>query len=277
VFGHPAEVLENYGSDRLVLMVRDPYWLHAYWEVTEQSIQRAREQLAEDWDGHRWILRVQIFQQSADGAAGGHFDIDLNPDARNWYLRVPHPDCSYEATIGLITRSGTFYPFARSGRVHTPRDSMSTVVDEQWVSSQEEAEKIYESSGGRAFTASSAELAEKGPLGHQHAMFSGMLASMGSGALGAPPHRGFWFQVNTELIVYGATEPDAKVTIQGREIQLRPDGTFTVRFQLPDGVQEIPCVATSGDGISERTITPTVKRQTKTAERELASESGIER
>jgi hypothetical protein len=258
-------------------MVRDPSWLHAYWEVTDQAIQRAREQLAEEWEGHRWILRVQIFREGDGGSAGEHFDIDLNPDARNWYLRVPHPDCSYEATIGILTRGGTFYPFARSERVHTPRDSMSDVVDEQWVSSQEDAQKIYESSGGQAFNLSSAELAEKGPLGHQHAMFSGMLGSMGSGVLGAPPHRGFWFQVNAELIVYGATEPDAKVTIQGREIQLRPDGTFTVRFQLPDGVQEIACVATSADGISERTITPIVKRQTESSEKELASESGRDR
>ena len=36
--------------------------------------------------------------------------------------------------------------------------------------------------------------------------------------------RGFWLNVNAELIVYGATEPDALVTIGGQPIQLRPDG-----------------------------------------------------
>ncbi|HWI59320.1 MAG TPA: DUF4912 domain-containing protein, partial [Bacillota bacterium] len=35
--------------------------------------------------------------------------------------------------------------------------------------------------------------------------------------------RGFWFNVNAELIIYGATEPDATVSIGGRQIRLRPD------------------------------------------------------
>ena len=28
-------------KDRLVVMVRDPYWLHAYWELSRRSIERA--------------------------------------------------------------------------------------------------------------------------------------------------------------------------------------------------------------------------------------------
>ncbi|MCK4325454.1 hypothetical protein KAW55_01710 [bacterium] len=78
--------------------------------------------------------------------------------------------------------------------------------------------------------------------------------------------RGFWFVLDCELIVYGATEPDAKVTIQGRPVALRPDGTFTVRYALPDGVQEIKTTAVSADGIEERTITPTVSRKTESYE-----------
>ena len=47
--------------------------------------------------------------------------------------------------------------------------------------------------------------------------------------------KGFWFNVNAELIIYGATEPTARVTLGGHEIKLRPDGTFSYRFSLPDG------------------------------------------
>ncbi len=47
---------------------------------------------------------------------------------------------------------------------------------------------------------------------------------------GAPPPAGFWLNINAELIVYGATEPGAQVTLGGRPIQLRPDGTFSCRF-----------------------------------------------
>ena len=69
--------------------------------------------------------------------------------------------------------------------------------------------------------------------------------------------------VNTELIVYGATEPDAKVTVQGKEITLKPDGTFSLRFALPDGKQVIPVEATSNDEIDHRKITPIVTRKTE--------------
>ena len=67
-----------------------------------------------------------------------------------------------------------------------------------------------------------------------------------------PRPRKFWFKVNAELIVYGATEPDAKVTIADRAIKLRPDGTFSFRFSLPDGRYQLPAVAVSGDGVEGR-------------------------
>jgi hypothetical protein len=64
--------------------------------------------------------------------------------------------------------------------------------------------------------------------------------------------KGFWFNVNAELIIYGATEPDASVSIGGRKIKLRPDGSFSYRFALPDGNYALPAVATSNDGTDTR-------------------------
>lgn len=58
----------------------------------------------------------------------------------------------------------------------------------------------------------------------------------------------FWFRVNAELIIYGSTEPDAHVSIGGRPIRLRPDGSFSYRFALPDGDYELPVIALSRDG-----------------------------
>jgi hypothetical protein len=66
------------------------------------------------------------------------------------------------------------------------------------------------------------------------------------------PAKGFWFNVNAELIIYGATEPGAKVTIGERAIKLRPDGSFSFRFALPDGRYEIPATATSAGGEDTR-------------------------
>jgi hypothetical protein len=57
--------------------------------------------------------------------------------------------------------------------------------------------------------------------------------------------KGFWFNVNAELIIYGVTEPNAQVAIAGRPIKLRPDGTFSCHFALPDGEYALTATAVS--------------------------------
>ena len=74
--------------------------------------------------------------------------------------------------------------------------------------------------------------------------------------------KGFWFNVNAELIIYGATEPDASVSIGGRRVKLRPDGSFSFRFALPDGAYQLPAVAVSAGGDEERAADLQFSRQT---------------
>jgi hypothetical protein len=51
--------------------------------------------------------------------------------------------------------------------------------------------------------------------------------------------------------------------VQGRKIDLREDGTFSLRFSLPDGQQVIPIEAIRDDGAERRQVTPKVERQTE--------------
>ena len=50
------------------------------------------------------------------------------------------------------------------------------------------------------------------------------------------------FDIDAELIVYGKTDPAAHCTLQNEPVKLRPDGTFTMRFSLPDS----PMMAVAG-------------------------------
>ena len=75
-------------------------------------------------------------------------------------------------------------------------------------------------------------------------MSSANLQNLATTPLG-PLGRDFHFQIDAELIVYGTTEPNARVTLQGEPVNLRSDGSFTVRFSLPDSRQIIPAVAAS--------------------------------
>jgi len=80
----------------------------------------------------------------------------------------------------------------------------------------------------------------------------------------APPvrPRKFWLIADAELIVYGATEPDATVTIGGKPIKLNPDGTFRFQMSFQDGNLDFPIMAVASDGEQTRTIHMTFDRAT---------------
>jgi hypothetical protein len=74
--------------------------------------------------------------------------------------------------------------------------------------------------------------------------------------------RGFHMHVNAELIIYGGTEPNAKVRIDGQDISLTKDGTFSYHFVFPDGQFHIPIDATSADGVETRSALLSFLRMT---------------
>lgn len=74
--------------------------------------------------------------------------------------------------------------------------------------------------------------------------------------------RGFHMHVNAELIIYGGTEPNAKVRIDGNDITLSKDGTFSYHFVFPDGQFHIPIDATSADGVEMRSALLSFLRMT---------------
>ncbi|HEU5396398.1 MAG TPA: DUF4912 domain-containing protein [Verrucomicrobiae bacterium] len=92
---------------------------------------------------------------------------------------------------------------------------------------------------------------------------TGAITGISSPTKAAEKPKGFWFNVNAELIVYGATERDATVTIGGRKIKLRRDGSFSYRFALPDGDYEMPVVAISADGTDGRAAELEFRRRTE--------------
>jgi len=79
-----------------------------------------------------------------------------------------------------------------------------------------------------------------------------------------PPIRArkFWLVADAELIVYGATEPDATVYINGEPIQLAPDGTFRFHLSFPDGLIDFPILAVAADGEQTRAIHMKFNRET---------------
>jgi hypothetical protein len=265
----PKDLPGGYGKDRIVVMVRDPYWLHAYWELTRQAIARAEAALGQAWHGAKPILRLLdvTTHDTTSTAETVIRDIEIHGGCNNWYLDVQNPPRSYRIDIGYLSKNGQFYVLARSNVVTTPRAGVSDTIDENWADiDTKKADRIYAMSGGFDPSMSSLELKQLFEERLRRPLGSPSVTSFGSGAMLPSKQRKFWFQIDAELIVYGATEPDARVTLQGEPVKLRPDGTFTMRFSLPDSRQIIPAVAASADGIEERTIVLAVERNTKQLE-----------
>ena len=255
----------GYGDNKIVLLVRDPWWLFSYWEIRkdrEDEISGKIEKAGES--PVKSILRVyDVTGVNFNGRnARSFFDIDLKGLASNWYINVNSPDSSWVVDIGIVTNKGNFYLLARSNVVRTPRFGMSDKLDAEWMAPEDEFWKMFGLSGGMGVGKGSLEVREMFKRRLEEQVTSGGISS-GASFYRKPSERKFWLVVNCELIVYGATEPDAKVTVQGKAIKLREDGTFTLRFALPDGKQEIPVEATSSDGIDRRRITPIVTRKTE--------------
>ena len=90
------------------------------------------------------------------------------------------------------------------------------------------------------------------------------LSGIGMSGIGMPRVRSrkFWLVADAELIVYGATEPDAQVTIGGVPVQLSPDGTFRLQMSFQDGVLDFPIMAIASDGEQMRQVKLTFNRST---------------
>jgi uncharacterized protein len=91
----------------------------------------------------------------------------------------------------------------------------------------------------------------------------GMMSGVGFSA-SAPPirPRQFWLVADAELIVYGATEPDATVTIGGQPVKLNSDGTFRFQMSFQDGVIDFPIFAVAADGEQNRSVHLKFERET---------------
>ena len=268
--GEGRDLPHDYGDTRIVVMVRDPEWVFAYWEVNDE----VREELKLFRTGHdrRVVLRFYKVDGRDWPSEPAHytFDVEVGPYSSSWYLRMPEPDSQWVAELGMFDHEGNYISIARSNVIIMPRDRISEETDTQWMIVEETFRKLYEAAG--AFTLREMRGSEEiirvlqkqvGMALSGEGLSSGSLSS-GSQVLPSPKNsKDFHLQVHTEMVLYGSTEPDATVTVQGRRIGLNQDGTFSLRFSLPDGEQVLGVKAVNADGDMSREITPVVKKTTR--------------
>ena len=251
------------GADRLLLLVRDPYWLQVTWEVTPSSVTRARTALGQHWHGAQPVLRLG--KLGDDGAVGSVRQVKVHGGVNHWYVDVADPPGRFRAEIGYLDLSGGFYSIARSNEVQTPEASVDEVGEHAWTDVARNADRVFALSGGYSADGPSQELRQaleerlRRPLGRPtETRFTATEARTDGAQLDV--------QIDAELVVRGSTAPHTHLTIQGEPVVVREDGAFAVKLPFPDRRQVIPVVASSADGMHQRTIILGVERNTKALE-----------
>ncbi len=117
------------------------------------------------------------------------------------------------------------------------------------------------SSGSLSSGALSSHSLSSGSLS-SHALSSGALSS--SSVPAVKKDVAFPFVVNTEMVLYGRTDPLATLYVQGLAKKVNPDGTFSVRFSIPEGQHAISIKAVLPSG-EEVAFEPLVSKEMRPA------------
>ncbi|GAB4326622.1 MAG: hypothetical protein Kow0059_23010 [Candidatus Sumerlaeia bacterium] len=261
----PLVMPEEYGDTRIVALARDVRWAWAYWEIGEHT--RAQHGIPRGRHTRTLALRIYDVTGVAFDGTNAHlfFDIVINDLATSWYFETPEPNRTYCIDVGYYAPDGAYVTVARSNLFQTPRDTMSDQTGDAWMEVNERYfAELFRMSGGLEPRGGSSALLrrlhEELLVKHKAAVSSGAVSS---GAVPRRPDSEFWFNVDAELIVYGATEPSASVFLGGDRLPLEADGTFTLRLALPDGEQTISLKAVKSGGDQSRSATLVVSRKTK--------------
>lgn len=260
----------------------DSQWAHVRWGILAADRERAQA-----GGGQQLALRItdETDRQSHDGRPHTLQEVLVEAHSQEWHVPVPLGDRDYRVELGYRTSTGGWISLAISSVARMPADfelssafvPFSIVEAQPEESSWEPAlatpgqhERLYQQSstgGGRRRLGSEA-FHEQGASLHGapggHLSGAGLWASgrEASGAGLAPRQRSFWLVADAELIVYGATDPAATLTVGSEKHALTSDGTFSLHMAFPDGDQTYPIEALAADGEQKRSITLDFRRTT---------------
>lgn len=242
------------------LMPRDSNWMFICWEIPEQQKKELGDKFNTDFSHSRLTIRVH------DMTSGHCFDTDILPEAKNWYLNVTESGHAYYCEIGYKIAE-KFEVLAKTNSVKLPPANLTGLIGEKIHSVSGNIEKLLEAGVDKAGAASE-NLAKRWDM--IRSVFSRANAAGIQKDTDLKPaekkdkeHKTqFWLAADCELVVFGATERNAEVTVGGRKIYLNPDGTFTARFSFPDGLTRLNVKALSADKTQSKNVIIEARRST---------------
>ena len=256
--------------DRLVLMVRDPFWLHAFWEVSAKTMERAKVALGHLWYSSIPVLR--LFRLFADGTGAPKRqlirDISVHGGVNNWYLDVKDPPSTFIVELGYLTKEKKFHPTLSSNIVETPQQQVIDELDKldgNWKGVADDLGRVFKLSSSEGHSRELKEVMEE-QLGRP--MSPQLLSRYRVAKQGSveKTRRNFRFDTDVDVIIHGKTDSNVQVTIRNEPVTVNDDGTFAVRFALPEKRHLFPIEAEGSDGVEMQRVILTLERNTRVLE-----------
>ncbi|MBX3417505.1 MAG: DUF4912 domain-containing protein [Pirellulaceae bacterium] len=249
-------------KDRLILIVRDSFWLQAYWEITPTTVSRAKTSLEKNWRGAKPVLRLyEIVEENDSHSEKLAREIPIHSGVDTWYIDTLCPPKTYRAAIGYVTETGRFFSLCKSNRVSTPSTSVKT-PSSHWADIAADCENVFAMSGGYDPLSETKDLREV----FEEKLQRPMIALGPNHAALLDQNLDFPFEVDAQMVIYGMASPGSSVTLAGEPVKVDPDGNFSIRLDFPDKRQVLPVVACSRDGSQQRTTVLAIERNTKVME-----------
>lgn len=131
----PGDLPDSYGETRVVLLPIDPYMVHVYWEISFGELEKARHRFGDEHERSQPVLRFYDVTNIIFDCTNAHssFDIDINLQAKNWYVHLWSPEKSYFVELGLKTKDSRFFPIARSNVAGIPPAWPAPKADERYM------------------------------------------------------------------------------------------------------------------------------------------------
>ena len=258
----------NAVRNRAVLMARGPHWLHAFWEITNESVLRVKASMDTKWHTAVPVLRVlEVFGDKGETPSERIFrEIQIHGGVKNWFIdmRKPMP-CRVE--VGYKTRCGKFYKLCRSNRIAAAPVCRADSLDIHWKDIEPDSSRIFSLSGGYTDDTDSEEVRK---------LFQERLRQpLGPPKINNMTHneadtysekKGFPMEVDAELVIFGTTEKGSYLSIKGEPIDIASDGSFRIRLKMPNRRQVIPIYGQSASGLEQQTVVLAVERNTRMME-----------
>ena len=274
-------------NTKLVFLPRDPEWAYVFWQISESDRDKAQSLGANK-------LCLRLYDASGIGEGnlnqGTLREIAVDSYSTEWYLPIPLADRDYKVELGY-KYGFKWMSLAFSSVSHVPGTQPSEQILDKFVpfnldtpASSEppsimQNPKVQETNGlhERLYQAATS-FPTRRKVGSEEFMenmnsknLNSNLTDSGAGqwssglnesGSGIVRNKSFWLVADSELIVYGATDPSAKLTIGEEEVPLAADGTFRLQVPFRDGSQKYEIKAVDASGDQEKSITMKFDRVT---------------